>query len=104
MGAPWPTAPPPMDHRAAPDRSRPAAGPSADPTPAGRRQRALLYAGGGAVTVAILLASGLMLYTMAKEAIQERYTGFGVRHFLVQFEFKVRTTGMDMLTAHDESV
>ncbi len=104
MGAPWTTAPPPMDHRAAPDRSRPAAGPSADPTPAGRRQRALLYAGGGAVTVAILLASGLMLYTMAKEAIQERYTGFGVRHFLVQFEFKVRTTGMDMLTAHDESV
>ncbi|WP_175778210.1 sensor histidine kinase [Burkholderia cenocepacia] len=93
-----------MDHRAAPDRSRPAAGPSAEPTPAGRRQRALLYAGGGAVTVAILLASGLMLYTMAKEAIQERYTGFGVRHFLVQFEFKVRTTGMDMLTAHDESV
>ncbi|RQU30709.1 sensor histidine kinase [Burkholderia cenocepacia] len=93
-----------MDHRAAPDRSRPAAGPAAEPTPAGRRQRALLYAGGGAVTVAILLASGLMLYTMAKEAIQERYTGFGVRHFLVQFEFKVRTTGMDMLTAHDESV
>ncbi|MDN7703158.1 ATP-binding protein [Burkholderia semiarida] len=93
-----------MDHRAAPDRSRLAAGPSADPTPAGRRQRALLYAGGAAVTVAILLASGLMLYTMAREAIQERYTGFGVRHFLVQFEFKLRTTGMDMLTTHDESV
>ncbi|WP_244166649.1 ATP-binding protein [Burkholderia anthina] len=104
MGAPWPTAPAPMDHRAAPDRSRLAAGPSADPTPAGRRQRALLYAGGAAVTVAILLASGLMLYTMAREAIQERYTGFGVRHFLVQFEFKLRTTGMDMLTTHDESV
>ncbi|VWC72029.1 hybrid two-component system kinase-response regulator protein [Burkholderia lata] len=89
-----------MDHRAASDRLRP----PADPTPAGRRQRALLYGGGIAVTVAILLASGLMLYTTAREAIQERYTAFGVRHFLVQFEFKVRMTGMEMLTMHDESV
>ncbi|RQV37247.1 sensor histidine kinase [Burkholderia cenocepacia] len=93
-----------MDHRAAPDRSRPAAGPSAEPTPAGRRQRALLYGGGIAVTVAILLASGLMLYTMAREAIQARYTTFAVRQFLVQFEFKMRTTGMDTLVTHDEAV
>ncbi|CAB3750275.1 Sensor histidine kinase RcsC [Burkholderia puraquae] len=96
--------PAPMDHRAAPDRSRPAAGPAAEPTPAGRRQRALLYGGGVAVTVAILLASGLMLYTMAREAIQARYTTFAVRQFLVQFEFKMRTTGMDTLVTHDEAV
>ncbi|VWB13106.1 hybrid two-component system kinase-response regulator protein [Burkholderia lata] len=100
MGAPWPTAPLPMDHCAAPDRPRP----SADPTPAGRRQRALLYGGGIAVTIAILLASGLMLYTMAREAIQTRYTTFAVRQFLVQFEFKMRTTGMDTLVTHDEAV
>ncbi|OXI19027.1 hybrid sensor histidine kinase/response regulator [Burkholderia sp. AU15512] len=89
-----------MDHRAAPAHPRPAA----DPTPAGRRQRALLYGGGIAVTVAILLASGLMLYTMAREAIQARYTTFAVRQFLVQFEFKMRTTGMDTLVTHDEAV
>jgi len=93
-----------MDHRATPDRSRPATGPAADPTPAGRRQRALLYGGGIAVTIAILLASGLMLYTMAREAIQARYTTFAVRQFLVQFEFKMRTTGMDTLVTHDEAV
>ncbi|MDT6998047.1 hybrid sensor histidine kinase/response regulator [Burkholderia cenocepacia] len=105
MGAPWPTAPLPMDHRAAPDHSRSAAAhPSAAPTRIGRRQRALLYAGGAAVTVAILLASGLMLYTMAREAIQARYTTFAVRQFLVQFEFKMRTTSMDTLVTHDEAV
>lgn len=105
MGAPWPTAPLPMDHRAAPDHSRSAAAhPSAAPTRIGRRQRALLYAGGAAVTVAILLASGLMLYTMAREAIQARYTTFAVRQFLVQIEFKMRTTGMDTLVTHDEAV
>ncbi|WP_256122083.1 hybrid sensor histidine kinase/response regulator [Burkholderia sp. A2] len=105
MGAPWPTAPLPMDHRAAPDHSRSAAAhPSAAPTRVGRRQRALLYAGGAAVTVAILLASGLMLYTMAREAIQARYTTFAVRQFLVQIEFKMRTTGMDTLVTHDEAV
>ncbi|WP_230463089.1 hybrid sensor histidine kinase/response regulator [Burkholderia cenocepacia] len=105
MGAPWPTAPLPMDHRAAPDPARSAAAPaSAAPTRIGRRQRALLYAGGAAVTVAILLASGLMLYTMAREAIQARYTTFAVRQFLVQIEFKMRTTGMDTLVTHDEAV
>ncbi|WP_254617192.1 ATP-binding protein [Burkholderia metallica] len=105
MGAPWPTAPLPMDHRAAPDPARSAAAPaSAAPTRVGRRQRALLYAGGAAVTVAILLASGLMLYTMAREAIQARYTTFAVRQFLVQIEFKMRTTGMDTLVTHDEAV
>ncbi|ARF87023.1 signal transduction histidine kinase [Burkholderia cenocepacia] len=94
-----------MDHRAAPDHSRSAAAhPSAAPTRIGRRQRALLYAGGAAVTVAILLASGLMLYTMAREAIQARYTTFAVRQFLVQIEFKMRTTGMDTLVTHDEAV
>ncbi|EOH6072199.1 ATP-binding protein [Burkholderia cenocepacia] len=105
MGAPWPTAPLPMDHRAAPDPARSAAAPApAAPTRVGRRQRALLYAGGAAVTVAILLASGLMLYTMAREAIQARYTTFAVRQFLVQIEFKMRTTGMDTLVTHDEAV
>ncbi|WP_244110228.1 sensor histidine kinase [Burkholderia cenocepacia] len=105
MGAPWPTAPLPMDHRAAPARPSPAAEPApVTPTPTGRRQRALLYAGGVAVTIAILLASGLMLYTMAREAIQARYTTFAVRQFLVQFEFKMRTTGMDTLVTHDEAV
>ncbi|WP_321859768.1 ATP-binding protein [Burkholderia cenocepacia] len=105
MGAPWPTAPLPMDHRAAPDHVHPAAAhvPAA-PTRVGRRQRALLYAGGAAVTVAILLASGLMLYTMAREAIQTRYTTFAVRQFLVQIEFKTRSTGMDTLVTHDEAV
>jgi two-component system capsular synthesis sensor histidine kinase RcsC len=94
-----------MDHRAAPDHSRSAAAPaSAAPTRVGRRQRALLYAGGTAVTVAILLASGLMLYTMAREAIQARYTTFALRQFLVQIEFKTRTTGMDTLVTHDEAV
>ncbi|MBY4726106.1 MULTISPECIES: sensor histidine kinase [Burkholderia] len=93
-----------MDHRAASDPSRPAGGPSADSTPAGRRQRALLYGGGAAVTVAILLASGLMLYTMAREAIQARYTTFAVRQFFVQFEFKMRAAAMDTLVAHDEAV
>ncbi|WP_244109566.1 ATP-binding protein [Burkholderia cenocepacia] len=105
MGAPWPTAPLPMDHRAAPDPARSAAAHApAAPTRVGRRQRALLYAGGAAVTVAILLASGLMLYTMAREAIQARYTTFAVRQFLVQIEFKMRTTGMDTLVTHDEAV
>lgn len=105
MGTPRPTSLLPMVHRAASDRPHPVAdGRSPDPTPAGRRQRALLYAGGVAVTVAILLASGLMLYTMAREAIQARYTTFAVRQFLVQFEFKMRTTGMDTLVTHDEAV
>ncbi|MDR0241005.1 MAG: response regulator [Burkholderia sp.] len=90
-----------MDHRAASERPDPA---SAAPTRVGRRQRTLLYAGGAAVTVAILLASGMMLYTMAREAIQARYTTFAVRQFLVQFEFKMRTTGMDTLVTHDEAV
>ncbi|WP_027810672.1 sensor histidine kinase [Burkholderia cenocepacia] len=104
MGAPWPTAPLPMDHRAAPDHSRSSDGPASAPTRVGRRQRALLYAGGAAVTVAILLASGLMLYTLSREAIQARYTTFAVRQFLVQFEFKMRTTSMDTLVTHDEAV
>ncbi|WP_367188965.1 ATP-binding protein [Burkholderia sp. Ed8] len=105
MGAPRPTAPLPMDHRATPDHARAAAGhASAAPTRIGRRQRALLYAGGAAVTVTILLASGLMLYTMARDAIQARYTTFAVRQFLVQIEFKMRTTGMDTLVTHDEAV
>lgn len=105
MGAPRPTAPLPMDHRAAPDHSRSAAGhASAAPTRVGRRQRVLLYAGGAAVTVAILLASGMMLYTMARDVIQTRYTTFAVRQFLVQIEFKMRTTGMDTLVTHDEAV
>ncbi|KVK85182.1 hybrid sensor histidine kinase/response regulator [Burkholderia cepacia] len=94
-----------MDHRATSDRPRAVAdGRSPAPTPAGRRQRALLYAGGTAVTVAILLASGLMLYTIAREAIQAHYTTFAVRQFLVQIEFKMRTTGMDTLVTHDEAV
>jgi two-component system capsular synthesis sensor histidine kinase RcsC len=94
-----------MDHRAASEGSRPADAPvPAAPTRIGRRQRALLVAGGAAVTVAILLANGLMLYTMAREAVQARYTTFAVRQFLVQFEFKMRTTGMDTLVTHDEAV
>ncbi|PXX26213.1 two-component system capsular synthesis sensor histidine kinase RcsC [Burkholderia pyrrocinia] len=104
MAEPWPTAPFPMDHRAAPDRPHPTAR-AAPPShaPVGRRQRALLYGGGIAVTIAILLASGLMLYAVAKEVIQERYTAFAVRHFLVQFEFKLRMTGMVSLVTHDEA-
>ncbi|WP_246637402.1 hybrid sensor histidine kinase/response regulator [Burkholderia catarinensis] len=70
----------------------------------GRHRRALLYGGGMAVTVAILLASGLMLYAIARDAIQERYTAFAVRHFLTQFEFKMRQAGMDSLISHDEGV
>jgi len=104
MGAPWPTVPLPMDHRVAPDPPRSAGLASAAPTRVGRRQRVLLYAGGAAMTVAILLASGLMLYTMAREAIQARYTTFAVRQFLVQIEFRTRTTGMDTLVTHDEAV
>ncbi|MCA8274955.1 response regulator [Burkholderia sp. AU30280] len=93
-----------MDHRAAPDRPRPAARAAAPSRPpVGRRQRALLYGGGIAVTIAILLASGLMLYAVAKETIHERYTAFAVRHFLVQFEFKLRMTGMVSLVTHDEA-
>ncbi|MCA8003190.1 hybrid sensor histidine kinase/response regulator [Burkholderia metallica] len=93
-----------MDHRAAPDRPQPAAraAPSSRP-PVGRRQRVLLYGGGIAVTIAILLASGLMLYAVAKETIHERYTAFAVRHFLVQFEFKLRMTGMAAIVTHDEA-
>ncbi|WP_321791007.1 response regulator [Burkholderia pyrrocinia] len=105
MAEPWPTALFPMDHRAESASPRPTAdGRRLARTLTGRRQRMLLYGGGLAVTVAVLLASGLMLYAMTKEAIQERYTAFAVRQFLVQFEFKLRTTGMDTLVTHDEAV
>ncbi|MCA8252663.1 response regulator [Burkholderia sp. AU31624] len=92
-----------MDHRVEPDRSRAVTG-NPQRTRTGRRQRALLYGGGVAVTIAILLASGLMLYAMAREAIQQRYAAFAVRQFLVQFTFKLRTTGMDTLVTHDDAV
>ncbi|KGB92663.1 hybrid sensor histidine kinase/response regulator [Burkholderia cepacia] len=88
-----------MDPRAAADRRRPASR-----TPVGRRQRTLLYAGGIGVTLAVLVASGSLLYAMGRDYVQERYTQFAVRQFFVRFEFNLRTTGMDTLVTHEEAV
>ncbi|KWO49716.1 hybrid sensor histidine kinase/response regulator [Burkholderia sp. MSMB1459WGS] len=88
-----------MDHRAAADRRRPASR-----TPIGRRQRTLLYAGGVGVTLAVLVASGSLLYAMGRDYVQERYTQFAVRQFFVRFEFNLRATGMDTLVTHEEAV
>lgn len=88
-----------MDHRAASDRSHPASR-----TPVGRRQRTLLYAGGIGVTLAALAASGTLLYAMAKDYVQERYTQFAVRQLFVRLEFDHRATGMDTLVTHEEAV
>ncbi|WP_027782087.1 MULTISPECIES: hybrid sensor histidine kinase/response regulator [Burkholderia] len=96
-----------MDHRAESDRT--CTTPDLAPRRSaraliGRHQRTLLYAGGIAVTLAALVASGLLLYALAKDYVQEHYTEFAVRQFLVQFEFRLRATGMDTLVTHEEAV
>lgn len=78
--------------------------PSADSSMVNRYQRRLLYGGGALVSIILAIATGVLLYAMARDEVARRYTDFAVRKLLVQLEFQAREFAVLTFIHHEEAV
>lgn len=77
---------------------------SADASTVNHYQRRLLYGGGMVISIILAVATGLLLYSMARDEIARRYTDFAIRKLLVQLEFQAREFAVRTFIAHEEAV
>lgn len=75
-----------------------------DSSAVNRYQRRLLYGGGIVISIILAVATGVLLYSIARDEIARRYTDFAVRKLLVQLEFQAREFAVLTFINHEEAV
>src|ERR1700756_2741654 len=86
-GARWAPAGEPGDH---------------EPSVLSRYQRQFLYGAGFAISLIIVLLTGVLLYSMVNDYIEHRYTEFAVRRTRLQLEFLERENLIRSSVLHEE--
>jgi two-component system capsular synthesis sensor histidine kinase RcsC len=69
-----------------------------------RYQRGLLYGGGIITSVVLAVVTGVVLYSLLKDYIAERYAEFVLHDTLLQLEIRIRDSGFRASIAHEEAV
>ncbi|MFT4066006.1 ATP-binding protein [Paraburkholderia sp.] len=69
-----------------------------------RYQRGLLYGGGIITSIVLAFVTGVVLYSLVKDYIAERYAEFVLHDTLLQLELRIRDSGFRASIAHEEAV
>lgn len=73
-----------------------------EPSVLSRYQRTFLYSAGIAISLIIVLLTGVLLYSMVNDYIEHRYTDFAVRRTRLQQDFFERETSLRTFALHAE--
>jgi len=68
-----------------------------------RWQRRILFGGGVVISVILAIVACLVMFSMARDYVAERYAEFVVRAVLLQIEFKVREHALQVEDRHEEA-
>ncbi|WP_080494885.1 hypothetical protein [Burkholderia ubonensis] len=68
-----------------------------------RWQRRILFGGGGVISAILAIVACLVMISMARDYVAERYAEFVVRAVLLQIEFKVREHALQVEERHEEA-
>ncbi|WP_050810622.1 ATP-binding protein [Burkholderia ambifaria] len=68
-----------------------------------RWQRRILFGGGGVISAILAIVACLVMFSMARDYVAERYAEFVVRAVLLQIEFKVREHALQVEERHEEA-
>ncbi|WP_060146743.1 ATP-binding protein [Burkholderia ubonensis] len=68
-----------------------------------RWQRRILFGGGGVISAILAIVACLVMVSMARDYVAERYAEFVVRAVLLQIEFKVREHALQVEERHEEA-
>jgi two-component system capsular synthesis sensor histidine kinase RcsC len=74
-----------------------------EPSKLNRYQRTLVMGAGIAISFVLVLLTGVVLYSMVTNYIEDRYTDFAIRQTRLQFELLERDSTLRAVVLHEES-